>query len=155
MKTALFAAATLAASSSALAVLTPSSADSVRDVAPPEPAFKADLRVRDARGIVRPELVAPSEQNGGPLIFEAPNLRNPARPTPRPWNSPHPKPITPQGDGEFPARHVVRDRDRRFPVPMPITKGNFVDPKMPMAMPDPAVDYKLHVREIPAEITTK
>lgn len=154
MKLALTAAAALTASATALA--TPSSTDSIRDVPPREPMFtlnlrgtevlppqpnegtlKFDLRLRDDRGQVRPDLWGTAPKKPTPLTFESPHLREF-----------DPKPITPQGDGEFPAMHIARRRDQRFIVPMPTTKGNFVDPKMPMVMPDPAVDYKLHVREM-------
>lgn len=148
MKIALLAAA-LAAAASASAGLAPSSANSVRDVPPPEPIFNPDLRLRDARGNVRSDLLRPATEGKGPLNFESPRLREARPPALRPWNLPYSKPITPEGDGELPAIHYAPKPDIRFPAPMPIAKGVFIPPKMPMAMPDPNVDYKLHVREVP------
>ncbi|MBI2511312.1 MAG: hypothetical protein HYV96_04995 [Opitutae bacterium] len=147
MKITLLAAA-LAAAASASAGLAPSSANSVRDVPPAEPIFESDLRVRNARGKVRADILDPAAETGGPLYFESPSLRDGRSSAPRPWNLPYPKPITPEGDGEFPAIHHVPKPDIRFPVPMPVAKGEFIDPKMPMKTPDPAVDYKLHIREM-------
>lgn len=147
MKTALFAA--LAAAASASAGLAPSSANSVRDVPPPEPIFSPDLRLRDARGNFRSDLLEPAAEGKGPLSFESPRLRDTRSPAARRWELPYPKPITPQGDGEFPAIHYAPKPDLHFPAQMPIAKGEFIDPKMPMKRPDPAIDYKLHVRDVP------
>jgi len=125
MKIALIAAA-LAASVPATAGFLPSAADSVRDVPPPEPAFALDLRLRDARGNVRSDLLAPPEPR--PLL----------------------KPITPPSKGEIVTVHVPVDPAMRRLAPMPVTNGLSTDPRMPMKFPDPAVDYKLRLLAPPA-----
>lgn len=118
---------------------------SANGVDPVDPIIAPDLRLRMPNGRLRPDLSSGS--GAGALNFESPNLRDARPPAPRPWILPDPKPITPEGDGEFPAIHHVPKPDSRFPAPMPVAKGEFIDPRMPMKMPDPAVDYKLHVRE--------
>lgn len=148
MKIVLLAAA-FAAAASASAGLGPSSANSVRDVPPAEPAFKLDLRLRDARGGVRSDLLQQWAEGKGALRLESPSLHDAPAPTSRPWLSPYPKPITPQGDGEVYALHGPRGPQmlRIAPMPMVVVDGVDIDPKMPMKTPDPAVDYKLHIRD--------
>ncbi|MBX3738140.1 MAG: hypothetical protein KF715_15710 [Candidatus Didemnitutus sp.] len=119
-----------------------------------DPIMAPDLRLRLPDGRLRPDLSTGAAERE-PMTIEAPALRTPRRPGPRPWNLPDPKPITPQGDGEFPAMHIAPKPDILRLAPMPIAKGVFVPPRMPMVTPDPAVDYKLHVLQLPAEIPTK
>lgn len=119
-----------------------------------DPIMAPDLRLRLPNGRLRPDLSSGAAELG-PVTIEAPALGAPRRPSPRPWILPDPKPITPQGDGEFPAMHIAPKKDVLRLAPMPIAKGVFVPPQMPMVTPDPAVDYKLLIREVPAEITTK
>jgi hypothetical protein len=147
MKIALLAAAFTAAAS-ASAGLAPSSINSVRDIPPAEPVFKLDLRLRDANGNVRADLLPPLVEGGGSLNLEAPHLRNTRPFTPRRWEPSDPKPITPQGDGEVYALHGKRGPQILPLAPMPIVEGVEIDPKMPMKTPDPTVDYKLHVLEM-------
>lgn len=112
-----------------------------------DPIMAPDLRLRLPNGRLRPDLSSAGAESG-PLTIEAPALRAPQRARPRPWNHPNPKPITPQGDGEFPAMPIAPTPDVLRLAPMPIAKGVFVPPRMPMVTPDPAIDYKLHLREI-------
>lgn len=151
MKIALTAVALLATCASAEARYTP---DPTKDHQVLDPILAPDLRLRLPNGQLRPDLSSDAAERG-PMTIEAPALRAPRRPSPRPWNLPDPKPITPQGDGEFPAMHIAPKTDVLRLAPMPIAKGVFVPPRMPMVTPDPAVDYKLLVREVPAETTTK
>lgn len=148
MKIALTAVALLATCASAEARYTP---DPTKEHQVLDPILAPDLRLRLPNGRLRPDLSSGVAERG-PMTIEAPALR---RPSPRPWILPDPKPITPQGDGEFPAMHIAPKKDVLRLAPMPIAKGVFVPPRMPMVTPDPAVDYKLLIREVPAEITTK
>ncbi|MBI5423487.1 MAG: hypothetical protein HZA32_05330 [Opitutae bacterium] len=151
MKIALTAVALLATCASAEARYTP---DPTKEHQVLDPILAPDLRLRLPNGRLRPDLSSGAAELG-PITIEAPSSRAPRRPSPRPWILPDPKPITPQGDGEFPAMHIAPKKDVLRLAPMPIAKGVFVPPRMPMVTPDPAVDYKLLVREVPAEITTK
>lgn len=124
-------------------------APSVNGVEPLDPIVAPDLRLRLPNGQIKPDLSS-SADNRDALNFESPRLRDPARPAPRRWELPYPKPITPEGDGEFPAIHHAPKPDLRFPAPMPVVKGAFVPNGIPMKLPDPAVDNELHVREAPS-----
>lgn len=151
MKIALSAVTLLAACATADAHYTP---NPTKDHQVLDPILAPDLRLRLPNGRLRPDLTSGTAELGSPTI-EAPASRAPRHPSPRPWLLPDPKPITPQGDGEFPALRIAPKPDILRLAPMPMAKVVFVPPRMPMAMPDPAVDYKLHIREVPAEITTK
>jgi hypothetical protein len=146
MKTVLIAAAALAVGVSASAGHV-SSADSVRDTPLPEPAFPNDMRLRSPHGGLLPYLQQTPPENDGPAKIEAPDLRAlpPRKLAPPPVFNP--RPFTPRGDGEVYALHGPRGP--QILSLAPIADGVEIDPKMPMKTPDPTVDYKLHVREVP------
>lgn len=123
-------------------------APSANGVDPVDSIIAPDVRLRLPNGKIRPDLSS-AEDPRDALHFESPRLSDSARATPRRWGLPYPKPITPEGDGEFPAIHYAPKPDLRFPAPMPIVKGVYVPNGTLMKVPDPAVDYKLHVRDVP------
>lgn len=150
MKTVFLAAAVLAIGASASAGQV-SSADSVRDTPPPEPAFPRDILRRSPYGHLT-YLQQSQSVNDRSGTIEAPDLRAlpPRPPAARPL--PDPRPITPFGDGQVYALHGKRGPQilALDIMPMIIVDGVAIDPKMPMKTPDPTVDYKLHVQEAPS-----
>jgi hypothetical protein len=154
MKTVLIAAAALAAGASVVAGPV-SSADSIRDEPLPEPAFPHDIRVRAPHGGLFPYLQQPPPENDGPAKIEAPDLRAlpPRNVAPPPVFNP--RPFTLRGDGEVYALHGKRGPQILPMAPMPMVAGDGteIDPKLPMKTPDPSVDYKLHVRQVPPPAT--